>query len=162
MTKTTAPLSIFAGFVLAVLLLPGCGGGDGAGPASPGVGDTHGRYGSLTLSGTGTDIAGSAFNGVSRIGPTTMSQWYNVDIGSGLTYPSVVLIVATDTQTGQTMVDFNHMISNTQASGEWVVLAAPPGTVVTTSTGVTFMNLELGGYGSTPTTRLTLNGTLTF
>lgn len=155
--RTAPSFSISAVVIFTVLLLPGCGGGGGGGD---GAGATNRTYGSLTLSGAGTAIAGTTFNAVSRIGPTTMSQWYSVDISPGLTYPSVVLVVATD-NTGQTMVDFNHMISSTQASGEWVVLAAPLGTVVATSTGITITNLELRGYGGTTTT-LILNGTLTF
>lgn len=155
--RTAPSFSISAVVIFTVLLLPGCGGGGGGGDEA---GATNRTYGSLTLSGAGTDIAGTTFNAVSRIGPTTMSQWYSVDISPGLTYPSVVLVVATD-NTGQTMVDFNHMISSTQASGEWVVLAAPLGTVVATSTGITITNLELRGYGGTTTT-LILNGTLTF
>ena len=119
------------------------------------------RYGSLTLSGTGTDSAGTTFNAVSRTGPTTMSQCYNVDISAGLPYPSVVLVVATDNQTGETMVEYNQATSST-SSVEWVNFPVPPGTVVTTSTGVTFTNLELSGYGGTTTTRLTSNGALTF
>lgn len=160
--KTVPSFSISAFLTVSFLLLAGCGGGGGGGDSpTPTPGGPSATYGSLTLSGTGTNVTGTTFNGVSRIGPTTMSQWYNVNISPSVTYPYVVLIVAID-NTGATMVDVNHMISSTQASGEWSVLAAPPGTVVATSTSVTFTNLNLSGYGSSPTTALTLNGTLTF
>ncbi len=155
--------------ISAFLLITACGGGGGGGGGdgsgssgqTSNSGTNNAPYGSLTLSGTGTNVAGTTFAALSRIGPTSMSQWYSVDLSSGLTYPAVVLVVSLDNGTGITMVDFNYLISSTEASGEWVNFPVPPGTVTVTSTGITFTNLELTGYGNTTTT-LTLNGTLTF
>ena len=161
-----APFSFLRsiGAMLVVIFVSACG-GDGGGGGSDSAGQTSGganaRYGSLVLSGTGTNVAGTTFAALSRVGPTSQSQWYSVELsGTGLTYPSVVLAVAIDNING-TMVDFNYLISATQAAGEWVNFPVPPGTVEVTSTGITFTNLELTGYGTTTTT-LILNGTLTF
>lgn len=158
--KAAQSFSFAAFFAAMVLFLPACGGGGGEGSESGTSGQAGARYGSLTLNGTGTNVAGTTFNAVSRIGPSTLSQWYNVDISGGLTYPSVVLVLATDSA-GTISVDFNHLISSTQASGEWLNPAAPTSAVAVTPTSVTFTNLELQGYGGTNTT-LIINGTLTF
>lgn len=153
--------------IFAFLLIAACGGGGGGGGDGSGSGQTsnsgttNAPYGSLTLSGTGTNVAGTTFAALSRIGPTSMSQWYSVDLSAGLAYPAVVLVVSLDNGTGMTMVDFNYLISSTEASGEWVNFPVPPGTVTVTPAGITFTNLDLTGYGNTTTT-LTLNGTLTF
>ena len=159
--------TVLAVYAFLVIAACGGGGGGGGGDGSSGSGQasnpgsTNAPYGSLTLSGTGTNVAGTTFAALSRIGPTSMSQWYSVDLNSGLTYPAVVLVVSLDNGTGITMVDFNYLISATEASGEWVNFPVPPGTVTVTPTGITFTNLDLIGYGYTTTT-LTLNGTLTF
>jgi hypothetical protein len=92
----------------------------------------------------------------------TMTQWYSIDLAAGVTYPYIVLIIFQDGAGTVTGIDINNMTSETTASGEWAKLSLSASEVAATVTAVSFTNLVVPGYGSAPTTSLTLNGTLRF
>lgn len=161
-------VSVFL-FISAPALLSGCGGSGSSGPA-PSSGTTPGApaYGALTLAGTGTTVAGTSFSALSRLtignGVNTVTQWYNIDLNAGKTYPYVVLIVTQDSAGAVTNVTISNMINATTGSGEWTTSSTPLASEASvTATTVTFTNLVVPGYAAASTTSsLTLNGTLKF
>lgn len=153
-------------FISASSLLSGCGGsGSPSSTPSPGSGAT---YGTLALTGTGTATTGTTFNALSRLAIAgaglTVTQWYNIDLSAGTTYPYVVLIVTQDSVGAIIGVSISNMVRSGTASDQWTSLSAPLGTEASaTATTVTFTNLVVPGYASaSTTTSLTLNGTLQF
>lgn len=163
-------VSVFL-FISAASLLSGCGGSGSSGSTST-TGTTTGgggaTYGALTLTDTGTAVTGTTFNAHSRLAITssgiTVTQWYNIDLAAGTTYPYVVLIVTQDSLGTVTGVTISNMISTGTASDQWVTAPAPATSEVsTTATTVTFTNLVVPGYAAaSTTTSLTLNGSLQF
>jgi hypothetical protein len=158
-------VSVFL-FISASSLLSGCGGSGSPGSTPPPGGGA--TYGTLALTGTGTAVTGTTFNAYSRLAITssgiTVTQWYNIDLTAGTTYPYVVLIVTQDSLGAVTGVTISNMISAGTASDQWVIASAPSTSEAsTTATTVTFTNLVVPGYASaSTTTSLTLNGTLQF
>jgi hypothetical protein len=157
----SAIVSVFL-IISASTLLPGCG--DSGSSDSTGGGAT---YGALTLTGTGTVVTGTTFNAYSRLAITssgiTVTEWYNIDLAAGTTYPYVVLIVIQDSLGAITGVEISNMISSGTASGQWVISAPSTTEVSATAATVTFTNLVVPGYAAAgTTTSLTLNGTLKF
>ena len=149
---------------LASVLLSGCGGSDTSSSApSPSGGNI---YGTLTLAGSGSAVTGTTFTARSRLGLAQSgmgtTQWYSIDLAAATTYPSIVLIIFQDSAGNVTGIDINHMISESTASGEWASLSLSASDVAVTVTAVTFTNLVVPGYGSSPATSLTVNGTLRF
>jgi hypothetical protein len=148
----------------ASLLLSACGGGGGGDSGSPG----GATYGTLALSGTGTSTTGTSFPALTRLAISgsgvTVTQWYNIDLTAGTTYPFVVLIVMQDSLGAVTNVSISHMTSESTASGQWVTPTAPSTAEASaTASAVTFTNLVVPGYPAAgTTTSLTLNGTLNF
>jgi hypothetical protein len=155
-------ISVVTAVVLASALLSGCGGsGSDSSDSLP-----SGTYGTLTLAGSGSAVTGTTFTARTRLGISqsgmTVSQWYSIDLSAGTTYPYLVLIILQDTAGNVTAIDINQMTSETTASGEWAKGALTANEVSSTATAVTFTNLVVPGYGSSPTTSLTLNGSLRF
>ena len=153
-------------FISASSLLSGCGGSGSPGSTpSPGGGPA---YGALTLSGDGATATGTTFNALSRLAIAgsgiTTTQWYNIDINAGITYPYVMLGIVQDSVGAITGVTISRMTSESTASDQWVTPSAPSTTEASaTATTVTFTNLAVPGYAAVPTTTsLTLNGTLNF
>ena len=145
---------------LASVLLLGCAGSDSSDPAPSPSGGTI--YGTLTLAGSGSAVTGTTFTARTRLGISGATQWYSIDSAAGITYPYIVLITIQDSAGNVTAIDINHLINETTASGEWAKLSLSASEASATVTAVTFTNLVVPGYGSSPTTSLTVNGTLRF
>lgn len=149
---------------LASVLLSGCAGSDSSDSApSPNGGNI---YGTLTLAGSGSAVTGTTFTARTLLGLSQSgmgaTQWYSIDLAAGTTYPYIVLIIFQDSAGNVTGIDINHVNSESTASGEWAALSLPASEVAVTVTAVTFTNLVVPGYGSSPATSLTVNGTLRF
>jgi len=164
----SAIVSVF--LLSAFSFLSGCG-GSGSSGSIPSTGTTTGggaTYGTLTLTGTGTATTGTSFNALSRLAITssgiTVTQWYNIDLAAGTTYPHVVLIVIQDSAGAITGVSISNMVGTGTASDQWVSPSAPLVTEASAAaTSVTFTNLVVPGYAAaSTTTSLALNGTLLF
>jgi hypothetical protein len=167
--KRISSFVVSAFFLLsASSLLSGCGGGGGGDSGSPGGTPGGATYGTLALSGTGTSTTGTSFPALTRLAISgsgvTVTQWYNIDLTAGTTYPFVVLVVMQDSLGAVTSVSISHMTSQSTASAQWVAPAAPsPAEASATASTVTFTNLVVPGYAAAgTTTSLTLNGTLNF
>jgi hypothetical protein len=158
----SAIVSVFL-FISASALLSGCG-GSGSPGSTPAPGGA--AYGTLALTGTGTAATGTTFNAYSRLAiagsGVTVTQWYNIDLAAGATYPYIVLIIVQDSVGAITGVTISRMISASTASDQWVTPSAPLTTEASaTATTVTFTNLVVPGYAAaSTTTSLTLNGSL--
>lgn len=154
--------------ILAAALLFGCG-GSGSSGSSPGGSVGAAAHGSLTIAGSGAAATGSEFPAHTRLGiggaGITTTQWYNIDLAAGTTYPYVVLIIYRDDASGAvTTVTLSRMVDANNASDQWLTQTAPtPLEVSANAAGVTFTNLTVPGYANaSTTTSLTLNGTLSF
>lgn len=154
--------------LVALLALTGCG---GSSPAAPSGG---GATAAVTLSGTGTSIAGTGFNAVytaSQAGnpvPGTQksgtgyffSSCPRDAAGNSATFPCATLYFVYNSATAQVedVVYIYEPSKNSQTAWGIGGTTAVPGLTLGAQS-VTFNNVTLQGYKST-TTSLTLNGTL--
>lgn len=162
--------TLVAVMAVATALLPACGGGgDGGDGGSPTVTTpvgsivTSGAFGTVTLSGTGTSITGTSVAMRSRVTASSpqvsLTLWQDAPVTSPPTYPAVA--VSLGQSDGDVTVNVTYFASPQSIPGFWVTFDPPPGSVLITSTGVTFVNLVVADEGVSNTS-LTLNGTLSF
>ena len=164
--------------VLPLSLLSSCGGGGDSGSgtgASAGTGGAipsqvggSGNYGTLTFSGAGAAVTGTTFNARTKLfvanGSIVQTQWYNIDLSAGITYPYVIVIVGQDNGAVTFVTVVKIIDANNNAAGQWELLPMPtPSGTAATATNLTFTNVVVPGEAAaSTTTSLTLNGTLNF
>ncbi|WOB10825.1 hypothetical protein [Piscinibacter gummiphilus] len=161
-------LTAFIAFAAAGL--PACGGGDGGTGGEGSVTDSpigsitpSGEFGTLTISGTGTSIFGTTVATRSRATASSpdisLTTWQDTPMTSPAIYPA--RIVALGQSDGSVTVNVVYIASPQSIPGFWVAFDPPAGSVLVSSTGVTFVNLVVLDEGTSETS-LTLNGTLRF